>query len=75
MTTIAPPPKPQPSHEELEAVISCSPQGKLLLSGSEAALRRDGVLVRASWTGPAVHTPSGSLASALALAKALRPLR
>jgi hypothetical protein len=51
------------------------PHGKLLLDASEAALRRNGVLVLASTAGPAVDTPSGSLAAALAMAKALRPLR
>jgi hypothetical protein len=50
------------------------PQGKLLLDGNGATLRRDGVLVLAG-TNPAAHTPSVELASALALAKALRPLR
>jgi len=51
------------------------PQGQLLLNGEEAGLHRNGVLVVASMTGSAVRTPSGSLAAALALAKALRPLR
>jgi hypothetical protein len=49
------------------------PQGKLLLTGERATLRRNGVLVVADLTGPAVRTPSSSLAPALALAKALRP--
>jgi hypothetical protein len=51
------------------------PRGKLLVGPGTNALRRDGVLVLVSRTGPAAQTPSGSLASALALAKALRPLR
>jgi len=50
------------------------PQGKLLLTGERAALLHNGILVVADLTGAAGHTPSNSLAAALALAKALRPV-
>ena len=48
------------------------PQGKLLLTGDRAALLHNGILVVADLTSAAGHTPSNSLAAALALAKALR---
>jgi len=50
------------------------PQGKLLLTGDRAALLHNGILVVADLTSAADHTPSDSLAAALALAKALRPV-
>jgi hypothetical protein len=50
------------------------PQGKLLLTGAQGAFLHNGILVVASLTSAAGHTPSNSLAAALALAKALRPV-
>ncbi len=50
------------------------PQGKLLLTGERAALLHNGILVVADLTGAAGHSSSNSLAAALALAKALRPV-
>jgi hypothetical protein len=50
------------------------PQGKLLLTGERAALLHNGILVVADLTSAAGHNASDSLAAALALAKALRPV-